>query len=323
VLINTAQRRRLYLQKQIDFLTDKNYEIMELNMKVVSIYIFYFFLYSAIGWFFESIYCSVPARKWINRGFLTGPMCPIYGTGALTLALFIEPISRKLIYISIFGSRVCVTPLLVFLAGMVLSDIVEFYTSLIMEKLFHAHWWDYSERFLNIQGRICFSHTLIWGGVSLAFIYLAHPVIKTAVTRIPMQIIYFILAVIAVVFIVDLVHAVHSAMDVKAFMDKFRRLNSRIVNASNTVIKSLESQIEIKVDGIHETTLKSVERFNQWKDDLTVQFNESLSKLKSENRLLKGFPNLSSAAKKQLQSIEELLQELKKRLFDDETANKQ
>lgn len=287
-------------------------------MKEVSIFIFYFFFYSAIGWFLESVYCSIPAKKWINRGFLTGPMCPIYGTGALTLALLLEPISHKLIYINIFGNRVSVTPLLVFVAGMVLSDIVEFYTSLIMEKLFHAHWWDYSGRFLNIQGRICFSHTLIWGGVSLAFIYLVHPVVESAVAKIPNNIIYLILAVIAVIFTIDLIYAVRSAMDIRAFMDKFRKLNNRIVNASNSVLKNLESHIEIHVEGIHEATLKNVGRFNQWRDDLTVQFNESLTKLKRENRLLRGFPNLSSTAKKQLQSIEELLQELKKRLFDDD-----
>ncbi len=291
-------------------------------MNRVLMYILYFFFYSASGWLFESIYCSYPVKKWINRGFLTGPLCPIYGAGALTFIICLTPISEKLIYMNLFGNRILFTPVIVALVGMVLSDVVEFLTSYIMEKLFHAHWWDYTGRILNIQGRICFSHTLIWGSASLVFVYFIHPLVESVALKIQMEVIYLALAVIAVIFIIDLINAVHSAMDVRAFMDKFRQINNRIVNASNTVLKSLEDHLDVRIDGIHETTLKSLEKYNQWKDDLTVQFNESFSKLKSENRLMREFPYLSDAAKKQLQSIEELLQELKSRIFEDNNNNK-
>ena len=117
-------------------------------------YVLYFFFYSAVGWLGESIYCSVGARKWVNRGFLKGPMCPIYGTGALAMAITLTPVKNLDIRVPMFGHDVLITPLLVFIAGMVVCDIVEFITSVLMEKLFHARWWDYSNKKFNIQGRI-------------------------------------------------------------------------------------------------------------------------------------------------------------------------
>lgn len=126
-------------------------------------YVLYFFFYSAVGWLGESIYCSVGARKWVNRGFLKGPMCPIYGTGALAMAITLTPVKNLDIRVPMFGHNVLITPLLVFIAGMVVCDIVEFITSVLMEKLFHARWWDYSNKKFNIQGRICLGHTFYWG----------------------------------------------------------------------------------------------------------------------------------------------------------------
>ena len=126
-------------------------------------YVLYFFFYSAVGWLGESIYCSVGARKWVNRGFLKGPMCPIYGTGALAMAITLTPVKNLDIRVPMFGHDVLITPLLVFIAGMVVCDIVEFITSVLMEKLFHARWWDYSNKKFNIQGRICLGHTFYWG----------------------------------------------------------------------------------------------------------------------------------------------------------------
>lgn len=95
-------------------------------------HVLYFFFYSAVGWLGESIYCSVGARKWVNRGFLKGPMCPIYGTGALAMAITLTPVKNLDIRVPMFGHDVLITPLLVFIAGMVVCDIVEFITSVLM-----------------------------------------------------------------------------------------------------------------------------------------------------------------------------------------------
>ena len=121
-------------------------------------YLLLFFFYSTAGWVVESTYCSIGEKRLVNRGFMTGPMCPIYGTGALVMTLFMyNPYKDR--------------PLIVFLLGMLLCDIVEYFTSVIMETLFHARWWDYTYEFLNIKGRICLKHTLFWGIASVAFVF--------------------------------------------------------------------------------------------------------------------------------------------------------
>ena len=134
-------------------------------------YVLTFFLYSAVGWFFESCYCSVRPRKWVNRGFLYGPMCPIYGSGAVMLSLALGKFSK----LPIYRHGWYLTPVLTFLLGALLADVLEFLTSLVMEKLFHARWWDYSQKKFNIQGRICLTHTLYWGGATLIFLYFIDP----------------------------------------------------------------------------------------------------------------------------------------------------
>ena len=120
----------------------------------------------------ESIYCSLAKRKWINRGFLTGPMCPIYGTGAVAFLICLSPIKESCAVPS------ALKPILLFIVGIIVADIVEFITSVLMEKLFHARWWDYSDRKFNIQGRICLRNSLYWGIATLVFLYIVHPPVE-------------------------------------------------------------------------------------------------------------------------------------------------
>ena len=147
-------------------------------------YVLTFFMYSIVGWCMETSYCSLAGGKFINRGFLTGPMCPIYGTGGLVFSL---ALSR-------FAHRWYV----VLLLGVVLADIVEYLTSYIMEKLFHARWWDYTHEWLNINGRICLKHTFYWGIASLVYIYLFQYYYLSLYLQIPQKIRYIALAVISV-----------------------------------------------------------------------------------------------------------------------------
>ena len=104
-------------------------------------YILCFFAYSFLGWVCECIYCSIPAKKFINRGFLEGPYCPIYGCGAMLVIYLLTPFAAK--------------PLLLFVAGILVTSALEYITSWLMEMFFHTKWWDYSTYPFNINGRIC------------------------------------------------------------------------------------------------------------------------------------------------------------------------
>ena len=99
-----------------------------------------FFIYSFIGWLWETVYCSLKAKKFVYRGFLVGPYCPIYGFGVLSVLYFVEPFENNLLVLYV-GSAVLVT-------------ILEYVTSYGLEKLFHASWWDYHDVPFNLNGRV-------------------------------------------------------------------------------------------------------------------------------------------------------------------------
>lgn len=291
----------------------------------VSLLILYYFFYSALGWLVESIYCSLAVHKWVNRGFLTGPLCPIYGAGALVLIVFLRRFKEMPIPVDIFGVKLSISPLLVFIAGMVLADIVEFITSLIMEKLFHARWWDYSEKPFNIQGRICLQHTIYWGIGSVVFLYLIDPFFKKIAENIPQNTAFIIIGVILFVFILDLINAVRTAMDIRKVMDKVHKLSETISKVANDI----KGNVEVRFDEFQATAAKRAERFALWRSDVSKQMMEIVETLGSSirkknvdkeklNRLITGYPNLSRVAKKQLKSLEELLSEIKKRITDDD-----
>lgn len=104
-----------------------------------------YFVFSVLGWVWESIYCTAQQRKWQNRGFLYGPLCPIYGCGGIVGLLFYDLVSTGIMNQLSWWN--------IFLMGFILSMILEYPTSYILEKFFHARWWDYSNLPLNLNGR--------------------------------------------------------------------------------------------------------------------------------------------------------------------------
>lgn len=122
---------------------------------IVSSYVIKFIIFSFMGWIYECIYCTVKTGHWDNRGFLFGPICPIYGFGALGAMIIFNEIP----YFA--GERSPIWQ--IFLICSLGSAILEYTVSLILEKKFHAMWWDYSDVPLNINGRICLPATLSFG----------------------------------------------------------------------------------------------------------------------------------------------------------------
>lgn len=211
-------------------------------------YAFYFFLYSFFGWVGETIYCSIGEKKFVNRGFLAGPMCPIYGTGATVFNICLMPFYDK------YGTSKWYIIALVILLGMVLADIVEFITSLIMEKLFNARWWDYSNEKFNIQGRICLKHTCYWGIATGLYVYVVHSNLKEWIDSLitPEQM-SKIFVIIMIVFIIDLIFAFKAAFDIRKLMD--------IINKLHDEILKLQKNGEKKINSITGDIRKQVEEF--------------------------------------------------------------
>ena len=128
-----------------------------------------FSLYSFGGWVLETVYASIREKRFVNRGFLTGPFVPIYGFGAL-LVIFASQIIDRII-----PEKLILSLTVKFLLAFFLTSLLEYLASLVMEEVFHCRWWDYSKNFLNIQGRVCLSYSLLWGLLSCLLVEIIHP----------------------------------------------------------------------------------------------------------------------------------------------------
>ncbi len=152
-------------------------------------YLFYFLIYSFLGWCVEVSYKSISNGQLTNRGFLLGPFCCIYGIGLLLIIVFLWPVKHN--------------PLLLFIGSAVLSSLLEYTTGYLLEMIFHTTWWDYSNEPFNLAGRVCLSYSLIWGAISLAVIQIIHPCIRNAVKSIASRIKITISFVLVWYFITD------------------------------------------------------------------------------------------------------------------------
>lgn len=125
--------------------------------------IIYFSIYSFLGYLMESLYVSALERKWISSGLLKGPYIPLYGFGAIILIYLKQYLPSNIIIVSIFGG-ICMT-------------LLEYITSIYIEKIFHTHCWDYSHHHFHLHGRICLYYTILWCILSGLFIKVIHPFI--------------------------------------------------------------------------------------------------------------------------------------------------
>ena len=270
-------------------------------------YVLMFFIFSAIGWTIESIYCSIGNKKLINRGFLYGPLCPIYGTGALVFEVLVTPLSQPV------GKRW----LLVVIVGMILADTVEYFTSYIMEKLFNARWWDYSENFLNLHGRICFKHTCYWGLFSFIFVYAVSPAYKYVIGFVPQDIRNIAVGVILAVFLIDLVFTVKATMDIHKLMKKIDFFKTSL-NEYGDIIRLAAESIKDATEITYSD--KKTELVNQFKDikESVDALNEKSSQLYSgiTRRLYSSFANLKGTVEKKIKDIDSIAEEIKSKFID-------
>ena len=155
-------------------------------------YIFMFFVFAVIGWILECISCSFYAKKLIhNRGFLLGPYCPVYGFGTLFTYIFLVQYKSD--------------PVVLFIMSLVCTSILEYITSLGMEKLFNARWWDYSDRRFNLEGRICLRNGILFGIMGLTFSYLIFPLYEKIVDKIPHDIFIVVSIILLIIVTTDFI----------------------------------------------------------------------------------------------------------------------
>ncbi len=154
-----------------------------------------FFVYSFVGWCIEVTLKYFQYHRFINRGFLTGPVLPIYGTGCALITLSIDGLCLLSKYESSYGS--------VFAVSFILCGFVEYMVSYVMEKRFHARWWDYSQKPMNLNGRIWIGNLVLFGLGGVIVVKLANPIILGLLSKLGMKVKVIVVACLSAMFVAD------------------------------------------------------------------------------------------------------------------------
>lgn len=211
--------------------------------------LWYFLEYSFIGWVVEVVYHAVAMGKIINRGFLNGPVCPIYGTGMLGVLMLYNLITAALSDAGVTSNSVRL--ICIFAGGMLFATAVELAGGWLLDKIFHARWWDYSDRKFNLNGYICPQFSLLWGLGILAVVEIIHPLLAVEPTHgiIAHAAGVIILAILYVILVID---CVATFLTIRGFNKKLAEIDE-----ISAAIRQGSDYITEKVGGgAYKTTVK-------------------------------------------------------------------
>ena len=250
-----------------------------------------FILFSFIGWISEVIYVGVTsAHKFVNRGFLHGPLCPVYGFGGVVI-LMLPP--------SLYATWI---PL--FFASMILCTIVEYFVSWLMEKLFHTRWWDYSHYKIQLNGRICLLNSILFGFLGVVVIHFVYPLMIDLLNSLGQKVINVSGVIILAVLSVDIFFTVRKLVDFANVMKKLKELGE--------TLNSHYGQEEWFKKGSFMDMINSViERADNRKEEFSQKILEKIDKvqnlhLPSVELFIKKFPSIKSTKyKDELNMIKE------------------
>ena len=185
----------------------------------------YFLIYSCLGWCLEVIYAAVTTGQLINRGFLNGPVCPIYGFGMVIVLFALTPLSHSL--------------LLLYLGGVILPSALELVGGWALYKLYHTRWWDYSDYPFNIGGYICLEFSLLWGVGTLIVMKLVHPIIADAVALIPPLVGLILMFLLYAIYAADTIATAFAASDLARDLDALEKVADSMHAVSDAMTELL------------------------------------------------------------------------------------
>ena len=190
-----------------------------------------FFAYSFLGWCCECIYCSIPAGHFINRGFLNGPVCPVYGFGALAVLGCLTPLSGSL-------------PL-VFLCGMVVTSVLEYITGWLLETLFHTKWWDYSGHRFQLHGRVCLLNSTLFGLLGVVLLYGIHPLVRGWLSQFSLVTMVWWASSCTTLLAVDLYLSVRTALQVSGKLQEMEKIFAQARGHAEAAVSQGRLQFEL------------------------------------------------------------------------------
>ena len=238
-----------------------------------------FIIFSVVGWISEVLYVGIfHEHKFVNRGFLHGPVCPVYGFGGVVILIL--PVSLYSTWIPLFFS------------SMVMCTLVEYFVSWIMERMFHARWWDYSNYKFNINGRICLLNSVLFGFMGLGIIHFVYPQILNFLNWLGDVVIQISSDVIGVVLTVDLLVTIRKLVDFSATMEKIKTFSESLRDhygseawfhgeSFEAMLASVKEHAASGKDMISQSVLEKVEKFQTARNRAAESFMAHFPTMKS------------------------------------------
>jgi len=277
------------------------------------LYLWFILIYAFLGWCAEVAYAAVNTGKFINRGFLNGSVCPIYGFGAVIIIASLTPLRDNII--------------LLFLGSVLMTSALEWFTGWAFYKIFSQKWWDYSDLPFNIGGYICLKFSLLWGIVCLLVVNVIHPIIQDLVLLVDIRVGQIILIIFYTYLAVDLVATVQTVFKLSKQLKQINQIAAKMRNLSDYIGEKISSEsilfmekteelktemAELKDNAIEvieegKTIATRVieeqdEKLAQIIEKQTIQFNELKNSFvqmldksfMGQKRILQAFPNMKS-----------------------------
>lgn len=271
-------------------------------MSVYYEFFWYFSIYAFLGWCAEVVFATLKTGKFVNRGFLNGPVCPIYGFGAVLVIACLTPIMDNVF--------------ILFIGSVFLTTLLEGITGFVLEKLFHTMWWDYSEEPFNFKGYICARFSILWGFGCILIMDVFHPIVINLVELIPLTVGNVILAIILLIFISDCIITVAAILKFNKYLEQLDEMSVHMKELSDEIGKvlsdktleavELSSELLEKANEIKENIEDKKEKLEQTK----AEYEQLLHSKAANSRLLRAFPNLKSKSHNRiLQNLKEYYKE--------------
>ena len=282
-----------------------------------------FFIYAFLGWCMEVAFAACKSGRFVNRGFLNGPVCPIYGFGMVGVAVLLSPLKDNLLWM--------------YLGSAVITTVIEYITGWMLERIFHAKWWDYSDMPLNIGGYVCLLFSLIWGALCVVIVRYVHPAIAGLVEHLPNWLTIVLDGLFVSAIAVDLAATLATIRKLASRLSTLERMAGEIHSISDSTLAA-KSRVEAGEARLKEETAKlesardalsdrmasgrervtekleqSAEASRQRLNELKAKFDAALEEnTAGQRRLMNAFPNLKSRRNPEaLQALRERIERMR------------
>lgn len=245
-------------------------------------YLLNFFIYGFLGWCTEVAFAAFKEHHFVNRGFLNGPICPIYGFGVSTVILFLTPFQDNLF--------------LLYLVSTIVVTALEWLTGFLLEKLFHSRWWDYSNMPLNLNGYVCLLFSLIWGVACVFIVKIFHPLVTAGIGFLPHMLGWILITVLGITILIDTYVTASGIF----------KMNKRLEH-----MEQIAEELHSISDRLGANIYKNVMETLEFKDDYKKHFDELVQQIQERRE------DFSEDVRERREDFSEDMRERREELTED------